>query len=260
VLDSGRIIVGSLDGDLRALDANDGKLLWSLHDLPVELPLLRVGQQLILATTDRRLHAFDLVEQRRTTRELPDALAAGLLSHGSTIVAIGERPQAMAFSLPGLTPLWQQPIKGLGHPWAAITDRELIVADERGRIAALDLTNGNELWRRDLDLAVLDAPVVVGAEGVAVITTGVVLLLDRTTGQTKQQLPRLEQDWQGPAIAIGNRLFVPLREGPLQSIDAATFKPLYRIQAPRRSRFLSIGEKLLLVTPDHQLSTFARLR
>lgn len=254
----GKILVGSLDGDLRALDETTGKVAWSLPDLPTEVAPARVDRFLLLATTDQRLGVIDLAERTRTSVPLPDA-PARLLASGRTVLVVGENGRVVAFKLPVLEPAWQQSLAGMQTPTATLAAGHLVIADDRGRIAGLDVASGEVRWQHDLGVEFLGAPAAHGRQ-VIVPTHSQLLRFDAGTGAERAAIERGDQDWAGPVAVVGNRLVAPLRDGQLQVLDLGTGGALYRIAAGKRARALGAGERLFVANADRSVQTFLRLR
>ncbi|MGB3970325.1 MAG: hypothetical protein WBO45_26565, partial [Planctomycetota bacterium] len=61
-------------------------------------------------------------------------------------------------------------------------------------------------------------------------------------------------------LVLGNRLLVPLREGPLLAFDATTLAALYRIPGDRKGRPLVTGGRLWVVDAQHRVHVFERIR
>ncbi len=253
------VLVASLDGDLRALQRASGKLAWSLPDLPTEGTPVLIDPYLVLATTTRRLCVVDLAEHRMASVGLPERVHGALLAHGSTVVAVGERGLITAHSVPSLRVVWQRQLEYLTGPAATIVNNHLAVVDEEGHVHGLDLATGAARWTRNLATETLGPPV--AAAGSLLITSATRLFrLDAATGQERQAVDKGDQDWAGPPVVIGERLVVPLRDGPLQVLDLQTGRPLYRIEAAKRCRLHAVGNSLFVAMPDHRLLVFHKLR
>ncbi len=254
----GQVLVASLDGELRALDAATGAVAWSRPDLPTDVTPVRVDRFLLLATTDERLRVLDLTQRTQTTVPLPE-VTARLLGSGRTVLAVGQRGHVMALQLPVLEPAWQQSLRNMQAPTAAIAASHLVVADDRGHIAGLDIATGAVRWEHERSDEFLGPPVVSGRD-VIIPTPSQLLRFDAGSGKPRPAFARNDEDFAGPAVVAGTRIVVPLRSGALQVLDLATGAPLYRIAAGKRARALAVGERLFVTAADRSVQTFHRLR
>ena len=259
VLDGGLVVVGSLDGDLRALRLGDGGLAWSIPGLPTEAAPIRIDRTLILATTDRRLCSVNLQTREVSSVPLPEFVHGHVLVQGSTVVAIGERGSILAFSLPGLRPLWTQSVGSNSAPMAALPRGCVIVAEEQGQLNAFDLADGQRKWRQDLRGELLG---IVATDDRTVVVASAVALhrLDAATGNKAETITRPECEWAPGLAVVGDRLLAPLRDGSIQVVNLASGEPLYRLDASKRSRPLPVNGGLLLQGNDQTVQWFARLR
>lgn len=260
VVSGDQVLFGSLDGELRALDAATGSLRWSLPDLPTEIDPVLHHQRLLLATTGGKLCVIDLETSAVTqSLDLPQAAHGPLVVAGNTLVVTGEGGKVQAFTLPGLKPLWQRDVPDQVDPTTVAVRSQLVVADDRGHVAGLDLATGNVRWQQSLNVEILGGPLCVGSD-VLLTSSGRILRFDALSGRELQHVGRIEHDWAGAAVLAGTRLVAPLRNGGLQVFDATGGTPLYRVAATRRARVLVDGERLMVVDSDHAVRVYHRLR
>ena len=87
------------------------------------------------------------------------------------------------------------------------------------------------------------------------------LRLDLASGKQRDGVPRILDDWAGPAQRVGNRLVIPVEDGPLHVIDLTTRASCYRIAASRRNcSVLTLGDRLYVVQPDRSIDCYPSLR
>ncbi|MEO6593219.1 MAG: PQQ-binding-like beta-propeller repeat protein [Planctomycetota bacterium] len=253
------VMVASLDGELRAIDRSKGEVIWHLSGLPTEARPVLVDRFLVVATTDRSLHAIDLVDRRRVHIALPEASHGRLLAQGSTIVAVGERGTVTAHALPSLTLLWQRPIGRTIEAMATISGNRILVSDDRGKVRCLDLTTGDLLWHRNLDTETMGQPICVG-HVVWIASPERLLRLDLQTGEDLAPIASFGEDGAGGPIRVGDRLLLPIRDGNLQVLDLTTGNSLYRIEGNKRGRTLVVGESVFIVLEDRSIRRVGALR
>ncbi|MBX3465035.1 MAG: PQQ-binding-like beta-propeller repeat protein [Planctomycetes bacterium] len=254
------LLVASLDGELRALDRASGALAWTLPNLPTEVTPALVGDSLLLASTNRRLHCIDLADRSSFQVSLPEAAHGDVLAAGRTVLCIGQRGTVSAFTLPGLAPLWQTTCRDCSLPWATLAGSRLVVADDRGRLRCLDIASGRTVWSVELDVEVLGPALVIG-DLVLLPTPERIERRLLATGAAKPAIARLEANWAGPLQRVASRLVLPLAGGGLQVLDAADGSPAYRLDGHARSvRCLAQDDVLFVVRGMRSVDCYPQMR
>jgi outer membrane protein assembly factor BamB len=252
------LLVGSLDGELRALTASSGIVAWQLPDLPMEVSPRLVGNQLVGVTTKRQLFVLDLEQRTPWLGPLPEASHHEVQVHGDTVMVVGERGTTMAFSLPGRRSLWQQNT-GLANPSARIRRGVLVLSDDRGDVVGLDPATGETRWRRSLGVELLGPPTELG-DDLLFTTADALLRVSPTRGEVVGSYRGEALKFAHQALAVGNRVVAPLVDGGVQVLDDQLTTPLYRIEASRRARLLAGPHGLLLAESDHTMQVYRKLR
>jgi len=251
------VVITSLDGELRAIDRTSGKLAWTMPDMPTEVPPVLIDTFLALATTDGRLQLLDLSRRAKAVTKPAEPVSA-LMARGSTLIAVGERGLITAYAVPILEVSWQRRLTDLNSPMATLAGTKVVAANDQGNVQALDLATGRPSWSRQLAPDTIGAPVTTGSD-VLVASPSKLYRLDLATGKDLKPIDRLDQDWSGPPVVIGDRLIAPLRDGPLQVFDRQSGNALYRIEASKRCRLHVVGRSLFVDTADHTLLIFHEL-
>ena len=259
VIDAGTVVFGSLDGQLRALQLSDGKLLWSLTDLPTETNPALIGRTLVVATSDRRLHAIDLAERRRQSVELAQPAYGSLLAVAGGVIVIGENGLTTHWSIPDMQPVWRQDLPKYRSPHAVLGTNLLVLGDDQGQLCALDQKTGAIIWQRDLEAALI-GDIAHNGDTIVVVSQDVLHRLDIQTGKDRDALKRGASAWAGPATIVGNRMMVPLRGGALQVMDSASGNALYLLGGEAKSRVLATPTQLLTTDKDHKVRSYGTLR
>lgn len=252
----GLVVVGSVDGELRALDAASGQLAWSIAECPTETPLQRHGDGCVVATTGGELvfvDALGAVDARArlaspavALQPLPDGKLLGVCRDGGLIRVDAIRRVAPMGSL------------GLGDGvQAAIAGDALYANDDDGTLVAVGL-EGRERWRVELHGEPLGKPHVHGDSVWQALRSGIVQAkgLARPTPVT---LPAGDGEPTGPLCFLADRLVVPTTAGP-EVRDAASGAPLYRLAASKRARLAAVADGIWVMEPDHVLRIFRDLR
>lgn len=255
------VLVGSLDGDLRALDRRTGSVVWSLPDLPTEVGPVLVGDQLLVATTGRQLVAVDLRSRAVAAQQAqPDDVRGNLLAAGRLVVATGANGRVAAYSLPGLEPAWQVAMAGFGEVSAALAQGAVVVAGDHGDVAALDLATGAVRWHRRADVETLGAPVV-DEQTVLLATPQRILRFALADGKDRPGLSQGEASWADAPVRTATRILAPSRDGTIHVFDLQTGNPLYRIEGSKRgAKVLPHGKRVVVALPDRRVLFFDDLR
>ncbi len=259
LLDGDQLVFASLDGTLRAIGVDDGRLAWSLGDLPCEVAPVQLGRTVALATTDGRLHLIDLEARRRASADLKEPAYGALHAAGNRVFVVGERGLVSCWQAPELTRVWQRQLPEVASPRAALVHDLLIAGDDQGRVFGLDVATGEVRWQRDLGTATL-GQMACANQIVWLSTPDRVLRIDARNGADLAPFARPEKDWAGPPTIAGQRVIVPLRGGPLQVLHGETGACLYRLAGDKRSRVLVVGDRVLVARPDHVVHGYGPLR
>jgi len=252
-------VIGSLDGPLRAINLSDGTVAWSLEQLPCEVQPTLVAEHLAIATTDGRLHAITLTEQAVTSVDLPEPAYGSLLSDGERVFSIGRDGTINAWTMPTLTKAWQLSLPDMRSPHASLTGSLIIAGDDQGRVFGVDTATGSIKWHRELETSAFGGPITANNR-VVYVSHSKIQRLDARTGRSLTEFPSGNRDWAGPATVIGNRMLVPLRNDSLQVLDAETGQLLYRILGDSQSRILATRGRLFVISKDHTVRCYGRLR
>ncbi len=231
----GVVVVHSGDGNLIALNAADGKKLWS-YDRGAPVLSLR-GTSPPLMIKDRVIVGFD-----------NGVLAALDLKTGQveweTTIAVARGRN----DLERIVDIDTQPV---------LRDGTLYVASFQGRVAAVDLDNGQILWNRDLSsyagVGVDDKNVYVTA------ADGTMWALDRETGASVWKQEKLKARTSTAPAAMGSYVVVGDVEGYLHWLRREDGQFAARVQVDK-SRLIAppivIGGQLLVYSSGGTLATY----
>ncbi len=253
-----RILVASLDGDLRGLELASGKVAWTSGDLPTEVAPVLVDDVVVLATTGRRLVAMRTDGSERREVELPAAATGQLWAHGRSILVPADDGSVRAFELPGLRPQWSRATDCQGVASMLCVRGLLVVLDDRGHVVALDAATGERRWSCDIAQEVV-GPIVAAGHDLVVPTRSGLLRRNLGTGALGAAT-RFSETPDGEVQLCGSRCVFPLREGGLQVVDAQSGAPLYRLRAGKKPRVLQLGTAVFVTDDEHVVQAFARLR
>ena len=255
VRDHSQILVGSLDGKLRALNAGTGELQWSLDGLPSDVDATVIDRSLVMATTDRRLHTINLDNRQQKSVTMRQAAIGALIPNGDNVVVIGEGGLISCWSVAAMKLVWQKQLDNVASPQATSNKDLLIVNDDQGQLFGLDLKSGQLSWQRDLKAALVGS--IHLDHGVALaVAPDFLHRISVDTGEDLNGFQAKESRWAGSATMVANRMIVPLESGSLQVIASKTGEALYLIAGDSKSRVFACGENLTVINSDHSVRTY----
>ncbi|HEX7031189.1 MAG TPA: outer membrane protein assembly factor BamB [Gammaproteobacteria bacterium] len=273
----GRVVVGSLDGDVLALDAASGEKLWQ-KNVEGELlakPLMGAGLA-VLRTTDGRIIALDAATGERrwdTVREVPVLTIRGHATpagDGSRIVVGLDNGKVAALSAEDGSMLWETTV---AIPAGASELEEIVDVDGdlayfgseiyatsyNGNLAALAVESGDVLWRQELSSVL--APVVAYGEVFVTDTDSVVRGFERLSGAPTWTQDKLRARYlTGPAL-LGDLLAVGDFAGYVHFLDVFDGHMVARIEhsgEPVRARPLVVDDSLIVLSDDGELAVYRR--
>jgi outer membrane protein assembly factor BamB len=236
----GRVFVVTVDNQVFALAAEDGRLLWSDQGLPELAGLLGGAAPAVL---------------------------------GPNMVAPFSSGEVIAFRADTGRVLWTDSLGGGGRSEALsqladirgrpVIDRELVVAvSNSGVTSAIDLATGGRVWTEDFGGS--QGPWVAGDYVYTLTRDGDVVCVTRGEGRVRwvQSLPEFEDEvektdpiqWSGPTLA-GDRLLVVGSNGDAYSISPYTGQLIGHLTLPAGSHLpaIVVDGTLLIVTDTAEL-------
>ena len=228
--DDGKVYMTDGAGDVIALNAADGSVLWKVKPSgPLRgSPTIAFGSVFVM-TQDNQIFALDAADGSIQWQESGSSTQAGvfgvaapaagqgtviagyssgeLIAHryenGRTLWADALARTSISTSVGSLTDIDADPIIDNGRVYAL---------GQGGRMAAYELVTGQRIW--ELNLAGISTPAIAGEWIFALTDDARLLAIARTTGKIRwlTQLPRWrnEEDkkgpifWSGPVLAGGN--------------------------------------------------------
>ncbi len=254
------VLVTSLDGELRALDADRGEPAWTRPDYASDVAPAMVDKFLLVATTDRVLHAVDVAARAEIRAPLDDAAHDQVLAHGRIVIVGGDRGLVSAFVLPDLAPAWKTRLADVVQPGLAVGEGVVVAIDDAGHVHCIDLATGSVRWSKELDVETLGRPAIV--QGAALVSTpDRIVRFDLATGAEREAIARLDDAWAGGPILIGGRIAVPVGNGSVQILDAERREFLFRLDGSgREGGLLTAAGRLFVVHADRRIAMFSALR
>ena len=269
-------VVATEDGDVFALSAADGKQLWHARvSSEVLAPPALANGVVLVRSVDNRIFAFDEADGKRrwVYQRAPASLIvrspAGLAIVGDTVFAgfSGGKLAAIALSNGGVR--WESTVaipKGstelervtdvVGEP--VVQGREVCAAAYQGRVGCFDLTNGRQVWARELSS--LTGVTVDARYAFVSDDRGAVHQLDRSNGRSIWKQDKLAYRQLSVPAPLGNVVAVGDFEGYVHFLarDSGAFVARYSSGGGAvRAAPLALAASLLIQTQDGTLVALA---
>lgn len=246
--DSGRLYVTTGFGELFALNAEDGAIIWRVQSAVAfsNAPTIR-GGRIYVASQDSRLQAFSADDGVLLWDHA--AINEGATIIGATSAAVVEQAVVAGFNsgeVVALSPVngqsaWSESLTSRGTQVTPLSqlnaivgrpviDRDRIyVTSHGGRTAAIDLRSGERIWTADVGS--IETPWTMGDYILVVSLEGELVALSREQGRIRwiTQLPAFENpdkregriNYAGPVLA-GGKIILAASNGNLLALDPVT--------------------------------------
>jgi outer membrane protein assembly factor BamB len=253
--DDGRLFATTPFGIVYALDATSGTQIWQARvPGPLRSAPAASGGRVFVVTVDNQLFALAAEDGRPLWNYAAIAQDASLLGGatpavaGPLLIAAFSSGELVAFEVESGRSLWSDSLAGLARGDAIATladihglpviDRDRVIAvSNSGTLTAVSLLRGGRLWNANIGSA--QTPWVAGDFVYLLTTDGEVVCVTRDEGRVRwiQSLPVFADPversgpitWSGPVL-LGDRLIVTSSAGDALSLSPYTGDALGRIQ------------------------------
>lgn len=278
--DDGKLFATSGFGEVVAMDARSGKILWT-QDIAV--PILNAptanGGRVFVSSYDNHFFALAQSDGRRLWDHQGISESAAILESTSAAVA-GEYVMApyssgeiYALRVQNGRPAWNDMLTHSGMATALselddiagrpVVDRDIVFAiSHSGIMAAISLNTGDRFWSRDI--GGIQTPWAAGDYVYVLTTDEQVICLTRKEGKVKwiHQLQRFEDPegkhgaivWAGPVL-VSDRLIAVSSTGIAAALSPYTGQLIGRMEIPAGTYIAPVvaDSTLYLYTSDAQL-------
>jgi len=281
--DAGRIFVTTGFGDVLALDAKTGTLIWRENvSGPVRSAPTATGGRVYVITIDNQLTVLDSTTGRKQWGHTAISESAGLLGgssvavSGSTVIVPYSSGELFAMRAENGRVVWSDNLTAVrrvdamanlaairGNP---VIDRGAVIAiSHSGRMVAIDQRSGARIWERNI--GGVDTPWVAGDFVYVLSNENEVFCLTRRGGRIRwvQSLPRFEKPkkkkdpirWSGPVLA-GDRLVLASSNGQVVTISPYSGELLGKLELPDGVFLPPIvaADTIFFLTEDAQLIAY----
>ncbi|MFV1992764.1 MAG: outer membrane protein assembly factor BamB [Acidiferrobacterales bacterium] len=189
VASSGKVIVQTVDGTIYALDEKTGKQVWRYH---------KEGPPLSLRGTSTPIFIQNIV----ITGFATGTIVALLLETGKQIWEIPVSQPSGRNEIERLTDVDAQPI---------VSEFRLFVASYHGKLVAIDIRSGEQLWSRDLSII---SDMAIDSKNIYVLDDeGVMYAYEKSTGATVWQQAQFVGRIPSPPAVVDGYVIVGDLEG-----------------------------------------------
>jgi outer membrane protein assembly factor BamB len=278
--DDGKVFATSGFGQVIALDAKSGKVLWR-QDLGV--PIVNAptanGGRVFVSTQDNHLFALAQTDGRRLWDHQGISESAGILEStsaavsGDYVMAPYSSGEVYALRVQNGRPAWNDMLTHSGVATALselddiagrpVVDRDVVYAiSHSGIMAAISLNTGDRLWSRDI--GGIQTPWAAGDYVYVLTSDQQIICLTRKEGKVKwiHQLQRWDDPenrsgamvWAGPVL-VSDRLVVVSSKGTAAAISPYTGELQAKMEIPAGTYISPVvaNGMLYLYTSDAQL-------
>jgi outer membrane protein assembly factor BamB len=271
-----RVYIGSGYGEVMALDAASGKVIWRVKvNAPIHSPPTVADDRVFVVTVENELDVLSAADGNKlwSHNGLPEpaGLAGGASPAvaGDLVVVPYSSGELYALRIENGRPLWNdslaaaQPVGALSSladiRGVPVIDRDRVFAiSHSGLMVSIDLRTGDRVWEQDI--GGVHAPWVAGDFIYVLSADNQLICLTRADGRVRwsRELPQWENPekkrdpifWSGPVLA-GDRLIVVSSQGEAFSVSPYTGEPLGRDDFPD-GVFINpiVADKTLYVLTD----------
>lgn len=244
--DSGRVYITTGMGEVAALDATDGKVLWKVKPAgPLRGSPTIAYNSVFVMTMDNQLWSLNAADGAPLWNETSSTGQTGVFGVAApaagqgTVIAGFSTGELTAFRYENGRQLWNDALArtSLSTSVGVLTDIDADPIIDRGRVyalgqggrmAAYELVTGQRIW--ELNLAGISTPAIAGDWIFTLTDDAKLLCMARTTGKVRwiSQQAQFENEekkknaiyWTGPVLA-GERLWFANSRGEIHSAGIA---------------------------------------
>ncbi|MGE3171044.1 MAG: PQQ-binding-like beta-propeller repeat protein [Planctomycetota bacterium] len=226
------VVVGSLDGPLRALDPATGDVVWRRDLRPIEFaPAALDGRLAVVDQSDTLILLDPRSGQPLERVDLPAALRSDLVGSRHRVMMALADGTVMAVDVKELQVAWRSQPGELGQTLQA-TDDGLLAQRDDGELTMVDPATGRARWTQQLRGTPAGRPSCTNGRLLVSLDERLVLL-DARTGKELWTTARPPAGWLGPARLLGDQIAAPTRDGAVLVFAPDSPAPRYRLRGDR---------------------------
>jgi outer membrane protein assembly factor BamB len=247
--DGGHLFATNGVGDVAALDAGTGSVLWKVRPSgPIRGAPTVANGQIYVITQDNQIYALNAEDGKTVWNQAGSLENSGIFGAAApsvaqgTVVAGFSSGELTAYRYENGRAVWQDALSRTSMSTAVASlsdiDADPVIADGKvyaigqgGRMVALDIVTGQRLW--ELNIGGISTPWIAGDWLFVVTDQAQLLCIARASGKVRwiSQLPHWRKpkkkdkliSWTGPVLA-GDRLLLANTQGGIVNVRVADGK------------------------------------
>jgi len=252
------IVVGSLDGPLRAFNQATGKIAWQRDDVATEWMPALVDGRIAVATSKAVIALFDPQSgEPLGTVPLPAPPRGEPLGASGLLLVPLADSTTLCVDLKEQRVVWHSAAGQLGQT-QRLTPAGLLALRDDGELELVAAETGKSRWQRQLPGTATGRMSTSGSHVVITLDDRVVML-QLADGAERWSAPRPDGGWQDAARFVGDLIAAPTRSGAVLVFGSDSPAPRYRIAAERMPSVSSESRELAIVTGGRTLAIFRKL-
>ena len=279
--DNSRVYVTTGLGEVAAIEAATGKLVWKVKPAgPLRgSPTVAFGTVFVM-TQNNEIHALNAEDGSELWQEAASLGQTGVFGVGApaagqgSVVAGFSTGELVAYRYENGRQLWSDALSrtSLSTSVGVLTDIDAAPIVDRGRVyalgqggrmAAYELVTGQRIW--ELNVAGISTPAIAGDWLFTLTDDDRLLCIQRTTGKVRwvAQLARYHKEekkegaifWTGPVLA-GDQLWVANSEGSLYTVSVmdGLAKPYMKFNSPISLAPVVAGSTLYVIEDSGKIT------
>lgn len=258
VLHRDLVLVASLDGPLRALEARTGELAWQRAGLAAEFAPAMVDGRVALGTIAGELVLLEpRTGEQLASLRLPSPIRTDLAAAGRHVFLALADGTNLAIDVKDQTELWHSPPGEMGQTLLS-TSAGLVAVRDDGLVQLVDPLRGAPRWQYQLPATPVGRPA--ADERMLLVTLDDrIVMLHLGDGSEAWSVRRSGASWQGPARFLGAQIAVPTRGDAILVFRRDSTEPRYQLAGDRDVSMCGDGSRYALVGSGRRLTIYRGL-
>ena len=238
VLSGETLFIGTLEGELRALDASTGEPMWRFRLGPEQdgaaiygMPAL-VDQTIYVGGYDGRLYAFNLEGEVVWSEIVGEAepIVGGPVLTGDTLLVGSSDGRLYAFDAAEGTKLWSFPTGNKVWSAPAVANGVAYFGSLDHSLYAVEVEKGTQVWHFPAEGAITATPVVADGRVYFGAFDSVFYAVDADSGNEVWRFDGASSWFWGGAILASDTILAPSLDGNLYALDASSGNLLWTLK------------------------------
>ena len=250
------VVLASVDGSVRSFDRTSALLNWEVHGVPCQGAPVEVGGKLYAGTTDKRLVILDLANAGDLVQELalPGRVESDMVADGDQVFMTTDDGHMICVDSTTDSVAWKLRI-GVGNAASPCVAGDVVVgASIEGLVLAVDRFTGEEKWPKHGLGTIEFAPALAG--DLVFVAHENQLMSFRPSDGKRGPRHRGEAIWSVGPVAFGDRLLIGDRKGLVSVFEIESLRLLFTMQGKAAVTSISPTPLGVLVAFDDRTVQF----